>query len=76
MVFLYRYYLFGVKCTYYINNLFVEYSKENIIAERELFMNGLFSLKADMDKKPMNANSNEQSDLFGFDGNFKKLNID
>lgn len=39
-------------------------------------MNGLLSLKADMDKKPTDANSNEQSDLFGCDGNFKQLNID
>lgn len=39
-------------------------------------MNGLLSLKADMDKKPVDANSNEQSEIFGFDGNFKKLNID
>jgi hypothetical protein len=39
-------------------------------------MNGLLSLKADMEKKPTDKNSNEQSELFGFDGNFKQLNID
>lgn len=41
-----------------------------------MFMNGILSLKADMDKKPKDTNSNEQSELFGFDGNFKQLNID
>lgn len=60
----------------YFSNLFVEFTKENIIAEKELFLNGLLSLKADMDKKPTDPNSNEQSDLFGCDGNFKQLNID
>ncbi|KAF0771103.1 retinaldehyde-binding protein 1-like [Aphis craccivora] len=53
-----------------------EFCKENIIAEREMFMNGILSLKADMEKKPKDTNSNEQSELFGFDGNFKQLNID
>lgn len=57
-------------------NLFVEFTKENIIAERELFVNGILSLKADMDKKPTDVNSNGHSDLFGCDGNFKQLNID
>lgn len=56
--------------------MFSELSKQMVIADKELFMNGLLSLKADMDKKPMDADSHKQSDMFGFDGNFKQLNID
>lgn len=65
---------------FYINthiNLFIEFAMENILAEREIFMNGLWSLKADIDKKPKDTFYNyERSDLFGIDGNFKQLNID
>ncbi|XP_050519749.1 alpha-tocopherol transfer protein-like isoform X1 [Daktulosphaira vitifoliae] len=53
-----------------------EHNKQCVLAEKDLFLNGLFSLKADMEKKPVDTNSNEQSKMFGFDGNFKKLNID
>jgi len=59
-----------------MHDLFSEITKKNVLAERESFMNGLLSLKADMDKKPMDPSSNEYSDTFGFDGNFKQLNID
>jgi len=61
---------------YGLNDLSTEFCKENIIAERDMFINGILSLKADMDRKPKDTNSNEQSELFGFDGNFKQLNID
>lgn len=58
----------------------VELCAANIVADRELFIDGLLSLKADMDKRPAAADSygagNEQSELFGFDGHFKRLNID
>lgn len=58
-------------------HLFIELAMENVLKERELFMNGLWSLKADMDKKPKDTfYTNEQSELFGIDGNFKQLNID
>lgn len=69
-------FLFKISNIIYYIIFFIEFTKENIIAEKELFLNGLLSLKADMEKKPTDANSNEQSDLFGCDGNFKQLNID